>query len=139
MGRQSAVSGAAMGEAQEGANEGDPRSQAIDREYLSRFTLGNPALEQEVLQLFAAQAPQYLEQLRQAKTAEEWMIAAHTIKGAGLAIGARRLASIAEMAERLDVASASAQSEGCREQAVEAVASALEEVCRSIERDHSSG
>jgi HPt (histidine-containing phosphotransfer) domain-containing protein len=116
-------------------NNGKPASGPIDRQYLGRFTMGNAALEREVLQLFAGQATQYLEQLRQAKSAEEWVNAAHTIKGSALAIGARRLASIAEMVERLDIASASACGEAYREQAIEAVAGALDEVCCSIAKD----
>jgi HPt (histidine-containing phosphotransfer) domain-containing protein len=96
--------------------------------------LGNAALEQEVLGLFAGQASIYLDQLRSAKSTRDWADAAHTIKGSAAAIGARRLASVAEMVERLDIESAAAQSEEYREQAIEAVAGALEEVCRSIAR-----
>ena len=92
------------------------------------------ALEEEVLKLFADHAPLYLEQLRHAKSTKDWSEAAHTIKGSAAAIGARRLASVAEMVERLDIDSESARSEGFREQAVEAVAGALEEVCRTISR-----
>jgi HPt (histidine-containing phosphotransfer) domain-containing protein len=73
-----------------------------------------------------------LEQLRNAKSAKEWGEAAHTIKGSSGAIGARRLASIAEMVERLDVESATAREEGFRGQAIEAITGAMDEVCRRI-------
>jgi HPt (histidine-containing phosphotransfer) domain-containing protein len=131
VGSKSAGSGAAKSLANADENSDKSALDAIDREYLGRFTLGNAALEREVLQLFAGQAHQYLQQLRHATSVEDWANAAHTIKGSALAIGARRLASIAEMAERLDIASAMAESQA-REQAIEAVAEALDEVCRSI-------
>ena len=41
---------------------------AIDHAHLARYTFGNKALELEVLQLFVAQAPEYVEQLRSAAT-----------------------------------------------------------------------
>jgi HPt (histidine-containing phosphotransfer) domain-containing protein len=77
----------------------------IDRAYLARFTLGNADLEREVLKLFCAQLPLYLEQLRSAGDAKSWRNAAHAIKGSAAAVGATRLASIARMAEQVDVAS----------------------------------
>jgi HPt (histidine-containing phosphotransfer) domain-containing protein len=104
----------------------------VDLDYLRRFTMGNPALEEEVLRLFVNQTPLYLEQLRNARSTKEWGEAAHTLKGSAGAIGARRLTSVAEMVERLDIDSAGADGEGFREQAIEAVAGALEEVNRHI-------
>ena len=107
---------------------GDP----IDRAYLARFTLGNAALEREVLQLFADQVPLYLQALRDARPRKAWKEAAHTIKGSASAIGAWRLARFAEMAERVDVEADLALSEGHRDEAVAAVATAAEEACRYI-------
>lgn len=109
-------------------------SEAVDRAYLARFTLGNPALEREVLELFAAQAPVYLQRLRQARTQKDWQDAAHTLKGSAMAIGAWRLARFAEMAERIDVGEQAALAEGHRDNALGAVATATEEVCRQIAR-----
>jgi len=134
VGRNSANSGAAKPLAGDDRHEGQPSSDIIDLDYLRRFTSGNVALEEEVLKLFADHAPLYLEQLRNAKSAKAWAEAAHTIKGSGAAIGARRLASIAEMVERLDVESAAARDEDFRARAIEAVTGALEEVRRCIDR-----
>ena len=75
----------------------------IDRGYLARVTLGNRVLEREVLELFAGQLPVYVAQLRAADSQKDWRFAAHTIKGSALAVGANRLASLAHMAERLDL------------------------------------
>lgn len=109
-------------------------SDAIDRAYLARFTLGNAALEREVLELFAAQAPVYLQRLREARTRKAWREATHTIKGSAAAIGAWRLARFAEMAEKIDVEAEAVLQEGHRDEAVAAVATAAEEVCRLIAR-----
>ena len=107
---------------------------AVDRVYLARFTLGNAALEREVLELFATQAPVYLQRLREACDKTAWMEAAHSIKGSACAIGAWRLARFAEMAEKLDVEAKMACAEGHRDEAVAAVATAADEVCRYIAR-----
>jgi HPt (histidine-containing phosphotransfer) domain-containing protein len=105
-------------------------SEAVDRAYLARFTLGNAALEREVLELFAAQAPLYVTRLREAATAKDWKEAAHTIKGSASAIGAWRLARFAEMAERIDLEPEVAG----RKEAIAAVIEACDEVRRYIER-----
>jgi HPt (histidine-containing phosphotransfer) domain-containing protein len=111
-----------------------PTMDAVDRAYLARFTLGNVALEREVLELFAAQAPVYLQRLREANCIKAWREATHTIKGSASAIGARRLAHLAEMAEKVDVEADIAPREGHRAEAVAAVAIATEEACRFIAR-----
>jgi HPt (histidine-containing phosphotransfer) domain-containing protein len=104
----------------------------IDHAYLARFTLGNAALEREVLELFAAQAVLYVAQLREAVTRKAWKDAAHGIKGSARAVGARRLASLAQFAEQLDVEADLPDREACREQAAAAVAEGAEEACRYI-------
>lgn len=109
---------------------GDP----VDRTYLARFTMGNAAVEREVLQLFADQAPAYLQQLRDAPANKAWKQAAHTIKGSASAIGAWRLARLAEMAERIDVESDAGLCEAHRDDAVAALATAVDEACRFIAR-----
>lgn len=106
----------------------------IDLRFLARFTLGNAALEREVLELFAGQAPLYLQQMRAAESTKAWRDAAHTMKGSAAAVGAWRLARFAEMAERLDVEAEVAVSEGLREQAVAGLAVAVDEACRYIAR-----
>jgi HPt (histidine-containing phosphotransfer) domain-containing protein len=106
--------------------------EAIDRKYLARFTLGNLALEQEVLELFAGHSPAYLASLRAAGTAKAWRNAAHTIKGSAAAVGALRVARLAETAERLDFAAASAPPGRAREEALSALQTAIEETADHI-------
>jgi HPt (histidine-containing phosphotransfer) domain-containing protein len=104
----------------------------IDRAYLARFTLGNAALEREVLELFATQTPVYVAQLRAAITRREWKDASHALKGSASAIGARRLADLAAAAEVLDVEADRASGAGRRETFASAVADAADEACRHI-------
>jgi HPt (histidine-containing phosphotransfer) domain-containing protein len=72
---------------------------AVDLEHLRRFTLGDPGLELEILQLFIKQAPLTLEALQAAVADRDWKIAAHTLKGSARAVGAWRVARLAEAAE----------------------------------------
>jgi HPt (histidine-containing phosphotransfer) domain-containing protein len=72
---------------------------ALDLAHLRRFTLGDQALEQEILGLFIGQAPTTLAALTEAWTDRDWKIAAHTLKGSARAVGAWRVARLAEKAE----------------------------------------
>ena len=72
----------------------------LDRAYLARFTLGNEMLEREVLGLFADQAPAYLARMQAAATQVDWREAAHTLKGSAAAVGAVKVARLAEAIER---------------------------------------
>ena len=107
---------------------GDP----IDRDYLARFTLCNAALEREVLELFAAQAPVYLERLRAARDCVAWRNAAHTIKGSASAVGAWRLAHFAQMAEQIELEGDPALAAEHRDEAIAVVAISIDEACRFI-------
>lgn len=80
---------------------GHDGTKPIDLTYLARFTLGNVALEAEVLDLFITHAPRTLADLRAAGTAKAWHDAAHTLKGSARGVGAWRIGRAAEMAERL--------------------------------------
>lgn len=74
---------------------------AVDLAHLGRYTMGNRALELEVLDLFVQQAPLTIERLRQAKAEKPWREAAHTLKGSARAVGAWRLADAAAGGERI--------------------------------------
>lgn len=73
----------------------------VDLAHLRRYTLGDRALEEEVLRLFLAQLPETIASLRSAATERDWKIAAHTLKGSSRAVGAWRIASLAQEAEAL--------------------------------------
>ncbi|MEP0708580.1 Hpt domain-containing protein [Parvibaculum sp.] len=73
----------------------------IDLVHLSRYTLGNRSLENELLGLFRSQADVYLARLDEAADDKEWKNAAHSLKGSARGLGAWALADLAEEAEGL--------------------------------------
>lgn len=73
----------------------------VDLVHLSRYTLGNRSLEQEVLGLFLTQSTLYLSRLKDAADDKTWRDAAHTIKGSARGIGAWHVVASAEAAEKL--------------------------------------
>lgn len=81
--------------------QGESCVRPIDRKHLARYTLGNTALEEEILGLFLDQLPKTIASLRTAATDKEWVVAAHTLKGSSRCVGAWRLARTGEQAERL--------------------------------------
>jgi len=62
----------------------------FDRSHLAQYTLDSPELEREIVGLFVAQLPAILDRLQNGASREDWRIAAHTLKGSALAIGAWR-------------------------------------------------
>jgi len=61
--------------------------------------MGDKDLELEVLKMFLAQIPNYVDMIKSAKTDEAIYVAAHTLKGAASNVGAFPLAEIAKEAE----------------------------------------
>lgn len=80
------------------ARSGSP----VDLAHLGRYTLGNTELQREVLNLFVDQALATMTALQTAATAKAWREAAHTIKGAALAVGAWEVAAAGQQAEVAD-------------------------------------
>jgi HPt (histidine-containing phosphotransfer) domain-containing protein len=74
-----------------------PDDGPIDNAHLERMTLGDLALEQEVLAMFSAQAVGLIGRL--AALPSESMTLAHTLKGSARAIGAFRVGDAAETLE----------------------------------------
>ena len=73
----------------------------IDLVHLSKYTLGNRSLENELLGLFRNQADVYLARLDDALDDKEWKNAAHSLKGSARGLGAWALGDLAEEAEQL--------------------------------------
>jgi HPt (histidine-containing phosphotransfer) domain-containing protein len=73
----------------------------VDLVHLSRVAFGDRALEREVLGLFLRQSAIQLDRLKEARTAQSFGVAAHTLKGSALGIGAQHVATIAAEAEAL--------------------------------------
>jgi len=74
-----------------------PDDGAIDLAHLARMTLGDAALERQVLGMFATQSADLIEKL--ATLPAEAGALAHTLKGSARAIGAFRVAECAEALE----------------------------------------
>ena len=74
-----------------------PDDGPIDLAHLARMTLGDAALERQVLVMFASQSGSVIEELA-ALPAEAGALA-HTLKGSARAIGAFRVADCAEALE----------------------------------------
>ena len=68
---------------------------AVDLAHLRRYTGGDADLERQTLTLFAPDALRYVASIE----AGDAKIAAHTLKGSAQAIGAWKLAALAERAE----------------------------------------
>lgn len=71
----------------------------IDLEHLSRQTLGDEGLEQEVLRLFDQMSQVYRDRLETSTTVPELLRNLHTLKGAAAGVGAFALAELARVAE----------------------------------------
>ncbi len=74
----------------------------IDEDHLGRMTLGDRALEREVLEIFARQTTLSMDRLAGAQPARAAAVA-HTLKGSARGVGAWR---VARAAERLEQAAA---------------------------------
>ncbi|MDJ0612762.1 MAG: Hpt domain-containing protein [Rhizobiaceae bacterium] len=75
------------------------RKAPIDLVYLSTLTMGDAALEAEILGMFASQLPAYIGSIQQCSAASDRKRALHTLKGAARSVGAKRLSELAAMLE----------------------------------------
>jgi HPt (histidine-containing phosphotransfer) domain-containing protein len=103
-----------------------PDVQSIDRTHLFRMTLGDHALECEVLQLFDQQAGMLIARMREANPAGVAALA-HTLHGSARAIGAW---AIARAAETLEVAAKNKSVE--MQSAKQALARTVDDARRTI-------
>jgi HPt (histidine-containing phosphotransfer) domain-containing protein len=110
----------------------------VDRAYLARFTRGNADLEREILDLFATQAPLYVERLRRAEDEKSWREAAHTLKGSASAVGAWRVVACAKAAEAL-AGSADFAAVAPRSEALAELAGAVDAACRYVAQLYDHG
>jgi HPt (histidine-containing phosphotransfer) domain-containing protein len=105
-----------------------PADPAIDLGHLSRMTLGEEALEHEVLALFGRQAEILLARMENAPQAVRATFA-HTLKGSARGIGAWRVAAAAHGVES---SGRVADQGGAGDAALERLIAAVEEVRAEI-------
>ena len=75
--------------------------QMVDVAHLRQYTLGDAALEREVLHMFLEQCDLHMKRLRQAQTLEGWKESCHSLKGAASGVGAFQLSAYAARLESL--------------------------------------
>ena len=93
-------------------------SSVLNLEHLNQYTLGDSALQGELLGMFRDQLHAQSRKLESATDARAWMQAAHTLKGAARAVGAFALADAAERLEDADFADETRCIAGLRDLAV---------------------
>ena len=71
----------------------------FDHAHLSHYTMDNPRLEHEIMELFLDQLPVLLKQLVKTRSGEDWKFATHTLKGSSSAIGACKINAVARKME----------------------------------------
>jgi hypothetical protein len=76
----------------------------FDTSHLGRYTLGDMALEKELLGLFRVQARLQLDLISSATCAGDFGISVHALKGAALALGAWSIARTTSELEEIDFA-----------------------------------
>ena len=87
-------------------NNGHIDPAILDLVHLSRFTLGDAQFEMELLGLFQIQAADQQRALASAAHEQDWLVAAHTLKGTAMSVGAKRVAQTAAALEKLGFAGA---------------------------------
>ena len=71
----------------------------IDLLHLNQYTLGDRALQAELLQLFRVQLKNQTKTLVSCNTENAWKSGVHTLKGAARAVGAGQVCEVAEAME----------------------------------------
>lgn len=74
----------------------------IDLVHLGQQTMGDEALESELLGMFSTQSRIYLKMILNSCDSPTRIRAAHSLKGASRSIGAFQLGDLAEQAEKFD-------------------------------------
>ena len=79
----------------------DPNHGPLDLNHLSRYTMGDPSIEREVLKLFRRQMRVYFDKLVQSKSEESRQDAARVLKASARSVGAWQLLETVESREKL--------------------------------------
>jgi hypothetical protein len=106
-----------------------PKSRPVDLAHLSRYTMGNSAVEREVLELFRRQTRLYFDKLSRAATEDAWREAARVMKASARGVGAWQILETAEAAESL----ASTGSESARHELLRALSGQIDQATDFID------
>lgn len=111
----------------------DRTNRPIDLVHLARQTLGDRALECEVLRMFDSQLSVYFARVRETRDPEALAMGLHTLRGASLGIGATVLVQAVREAETELAKTGQVQSETRDDMAI-AVAETSTYIARLLER-----
>lgn len=75
------------------------RRRPIDLVHLARQTMGDRALEVEILKMFDAQLGAQLQRLHEESDSDQARMVMHTLKGSAFGVGARTVGQLAQRAE----------------------------------------
>ena len=78
-----------------------PDPDVLDLAHLSRYSMGDRALEAELLTLFRTQVRLQADAIAVSEDGESWKFATHTLKGVARSLGAWRIARTAAALETL--------------------------------------
>ncbi len=78
----------------------DPNHGPVDLNHLSRYTMGDAAIEREVLELFRRQMRVYFDKLAQSENEALWQEAARVLKASARSVGAWQLLKTIETGEK---------------------------------------
>jgi hypothetical protein len=81
------------------------KDRPVDLTHLARYTMGNDAVEREVLELFRRQTRLYFDRLSRAGGDDAWREAARVLKASARGVGAWQILATAQAAEQLFPAS----------------------------------
>ncbi len=106
-----------------------PKSRPVDLAHLSRYTMGNSAVEREVLELFRRQTRLYFDKLSRAATEDAWREAARVLKASARGVGAWQILETADTAEQL----AATGTESARHELLRALSDQIQQANEFIE------
>lgn len=76
-------------------------SAILDTKHLGKYTLGDYALECEILNMFIDQSATYMKRLETPASTKDWSEAAHSLKGCARGIGAFKVGMRAAQLEKI--------------------------------------
>jgi hypothetical protein len=78
----------------------DNTEPVFDKGFFESVTMGDPALQKEVIGLFTSQLDEAIVAVPALSSKEDWKLALHRLRGAALAVGAREMALYLGFLER---------------------------------------
>jgi HPt (histidine-containing phosphotransfer) domain-containing protein len=100
----------------------------LDLAHLSRQTMGDSGLRREILVMFLDESVVHLDRLQAAGDTRAWRMAAHTLKGVALNVGAFSLARVCGEVEHLDLVGGAANQREALNRVIDMMASTCDVV-----------